>query len=76
MINPAKLLKLKKSWETFTYNHPKFPMFLKAVQRKGLEDGTVMEINITSPQGDKMTTNIKLNSIDIDLIKEITNIVN
>ena len=38
-MNPLALLKVKKSWETFCGNHPRFPAFLQAVQAAGIKEG-------------------------------------
>ena len=39
-FNPAALFKVKKSWETFCRNHPRFPAFMQAVQSAGITEGT------------------------------------
>ena len=41
----AMLQKLKSSMDRFRNNHPKFPLFLKAVVGNALEEGTLVEIN-------------------------------
>lgn len=71
LINPAKLLKLKGAWDTFTTNHPKFPRFLDAVYNKTLENGTIIEITVTAQSGESISSNLKLNASDIALFKEL-----
>ena len=39
MISPAKLFKLKKAWDIFSKNHPKFPDFLDAVYKNAVKKG-------------------------------------
>ena len=39
-MNISAIWKLKGAWEKFTANHPKFPLFLDAIQRKGVTEGT------------------------------------
>ena len=56
----ARLQALKKHLETFRKNHPKFPSFLNAVSHNALEEGTVIEISVTSPSDKNYVTNIKL----------------
>ena len=63
----ARLQALKKHLETFRKNHPKFPSFLNAVSHNALEEGTVIEISVTSPS-DK---NIKLRQDDLDFLREL-----
>ena len=40
----AMLQKLKSSMDRFRNNHPKFPLFLKAVVGNALEEGTLVEM--------------------------------
>ena len=71
MMNPAKILKLKGAWDRFTQNHPKFPMFMNAIRSQGIEEGAVIEIIITSPEGKALSTNIKVSQSDKELFNEL-----
>ncbi len=71
MMNPAKILKLKGAWDKFTQNHPKFPMFMNAIRSQGIEEGAVIEIIITSPEGKALSTNIKVSQSDKELFTEL-----
>lgn len=71
MINPAKLLKFKGAWDTFTNNHPKFPRFLDAIYNKALNEGTVIEITVTTSSGENISSNLRLTASDIALFKEL-----
>jgi len=72
MFNPAKLLKLKNSWDTFTQNHPKFPKFLNAVHKDSIQEGTIIEIKVTSATGKTISSNVKLTESDIKLFDELS----
>ena len=72
-INPMKLLELKNLWNAFTKRHPKFPQFLSAVQQAGIQEGTIIEVQITSPDGKTFTSNMKVTSEDIDAVKSLQN---
>jgi len=72
MFNPSKLMKLKNSWDTFTRNHPKFPSFINAVQQNGLEEGTIIEINVKTADGKSLSSNIKLTQSDIEMIRDLS----
>ena len=72
-INPMKLLELKNLWSAFTKRHPKFPQFLSAVQRAGIPEGTIIDVQITSPDGKTVTSNVKVTSDDIDAVKSLQN---
>lgn len=72
MINPAMLFRLKSSWERFTATHPKFPLFLQAASKNDvLRENTILEINITTPEGRDISTNLKLTSEDLQLFSDL-----
>ena len=72
MINPIKLMKMKNAWSRFTANHPKFTRFLNAVVSRGIQEGTVFEFKVTSPDGQELVTNMRLSAEDIELWKELS----
>lgn len=76
MINPAKLLGLKNSWNIFTKNHPKFPKFLEAVHKGGVEEGTIIEIKVVNTAGKELSSNLKLKKGDIKLYNDLTELFN
>ena len=76
MINPAKLLKLKGAWDIFAQNHPKFPKFMKAIHQNDMQEGTIIEINVTSPDGKILSSNIKLKDSDVTLFGELSELLN
>ena len=49
-MNPMALLKVKKSWDTFCRNHPRFPAFMQAVQSSGIKEGTIIEVTFPMSQ--------------------------
>jgi len=65
------IMQMKNAWDTFTKNHPKFPMFLKAVMSKGIKEGTVIEVTITDPDGNPVNTNIKVTESDLLLFETL-----
>ena len=74
MINPAMIFKIVRSWERFTVSHPKFPKFLQAAAANDvMREGTILEINITTPEGRELSTNLKLTTDDLQLIDDIKN---
>ena len=70
-VNPMLLIQLKSSWNRFTANHPKFPRFWKAAYKQCLAEWTVVEFNVTSPDGTKLSSNLKLTSDDLELIRQL-----
>ena len=70
-LNPMALLKAKKSWETFCGNHPRFPAFMQAVQAAGIQEGTIIEVSVTTPAGKTMTTNVRLTASDMQAFNDL-----
>lgn len=68
----AMLQKLKSSMNRFRNNHPKFPLFLEAVVGNALEEGTLVEINVTTPEGKKYCTNLKLKQEDLEFFQTLS----
>ena len=71
--NIGDIMKIKQAWDTFTNNHPKFPAFLQAVKRRGIEEGSVVEVIITDPKGEKLETSIRVKQSDLDLVDTLKN---
>ena len=72
MKNPAALFKLQGMWKTFTEEHPKFPLFLDALMKTGVQEGTVIEISVTPPEGgEPLRTNIKITEEDLRMFEEL-----
>lgn len=65
----AMIQKLKGSMNRFRTNHPKFPLFLNAISQEALREGTVMEINVTTPEGKNYCSNLKLKPEDLEFIE-------
>ena len=71
-MNPMDMMRLGSLWKGFQSRHPKFPKFLKVASRPGvLEEGTVIEIKIVPPNGEGITTNIKVSGKDLELLKSL-----
>ena len=58
----------------FTANHPKFAAFLKAVFSTGITEGTIIEITVTKPGEEPITTNMKVQQSDLELLQELQDI--
>lgn len=73
-MNPLKLMQLKSLWDKFTTNHPKFPKFLEAVGQNSIREGSVLEITVTTPEGDKISSNLKVTAEDMQLVESLKEI--
>lgn len=75
-MNPAKIFQLKASWDRFAASHPKFSLFLRAVSDGNvMQEGTIAEITITTADGRKYETNLKLTANDLQLFDDVRQIV-
>lgn len=70
MMNPGMIFKIKGAWDKFTANHPKFQPFLMAAQGQ-IQEGTIIEVTIMNPQGDRINTNLKLTASDMELFESM-----
>ena len=71
-MNPLDMMKFSGLWSTFTANHPKFPKFIAAASRKGvLAEGSIIAMQITTPDGETLETNLKVTASDLELIQQI-----
>lgn len=66
------MFKVIGAWNTFKANHPKFPAFCKAVGKSGLREDSVIEIIVTTPEGERIETSIKVQASDLDLLRSLT----
>ena len=70
-MNPASIMKIMSAKNQFTENHPQFAAFLNAVFSKGIEEGTIIELKVTRPGQEAVMTNIKVQQSDLELLKEL-----
>jgi hypothetical protein len=71
MVNPASIMKLMGLKNKFTQVHPKFAAFFQTVISQGIEEGTVIEITVTKPDGAPVTGNMRVQQSDLELIQEL-----
>lgn len=60
----------------FVQNHPKFTAFLSAVYSRGIEAGTVIEITVTRPGEGPVTSNIRVQESDLELLRSLQDLAN
>ena len=71
MINPKRLIELKRLRDEFAQRHPKFTLFLDAASKEGLREGSVIEIQITSPEGKNICSNLMVSAQDLELLETL-----
>ncbi len=68
MINPADLFKVRSAASQFNANHPKLLPFFGAAKSKAMTPGSVIEIAVIDPDGERIETNLKVKDTDIEFI--------
>ena len=48
--NFGNMMKVMNAWNTFKQNHPKFPAFCSAVSKRGIREGSILEVTYIPPQ--------------------------
>lgn len=71
MQNPAAILQMMNLWNRFQNNHPKFPRFLSAVAKSAIKEGSIIEIKVTTAEGESYASNLKINADDMEMIRQI-----
>lgn len=76
MMNPTMLMKLMSAKNKFTQNHPKVEAFVKTVflGNNGIPEGTIIEITVTKPGAEPVSTNLRVQQSDLELVEELRNL--
>ena len=72
--NIGTMMKLQSALKTFNANHPRVMPFFKAVGAEGVTDGMVIDMTVRTPEGKSMTSNIKVQQSDLELIETLKNL--
>ncbi len=72
-FNPLKMMQFKNAWDEITQRHPKFPQFMTAVAATpvGIQAGSIIEVQINTPDGKNFTTNLKVSEEDIQALRSL-----
>ena len=76
MMNPAALMKLMNAKNKFAANHPKFTAFCNDIFSRGIEAGSIIEITVTRPGEEPITSNMRVQQDDLDLLKGLQDLAN
>ena len=71
MMNPAAMMQIMTALKKFESTHPKFVAFIKTMFGKGLTEGTIIELTVINPGQDPVTTNIRVQQSDLELVKQL-----
>ena len=56
---------------TFRSNHPKFASFVEHFMRTGLPEDTIIEVTVTLPGQEPVTSNMKVQQSDLELLQAL-----
>jgi hypothetical protein len=65
------VMKFMAAKNQFEQTHPKFAAFFGTILKQGVEEGSVIEITVTRPDGTPVTANMKVQQSDIELIRQL-----
>ena len=70
-MNPASIMKMMKAKNTFTANLPMVVSFLQYAFGSGIPGDSVIEITVTKPGQEPVTSNIKVQQSDLELLESL-----
>lgn len=70
-MNPAALFKMQGAFRKFQGNHPKVVSYFSSVFGNGIPEGSVIELTVTKPGEEPVTTNMKVTKDDLELIQTL-----
>lgn len=70
-MNPQTIMRLMSALATFRSNHPKFTGFVEMFLKRGIDEGDVIEVTITKPGEEPVTSNLKVTKSDIELFNSL-----
>ena len=70
-MNPQALMQFMSAINTFKSNHPKFASFMERYMKSGLPEGSVIEITVTEPGAEPVTTHMKVLQSALELIQSL-----
>ena len=73
-MNPMNILQLQQRFQIFQQEHPKIIAFFKAIGKDSMQEGTVIDIKVTTPDGKEIASNMKITANDITTFKQAMDI--
>ncbi len=75
-MNPAAIMHLLEGKRKFEATHPKVSKFIGTLIRDGVNQGDVIEMVITHPDGSKVSTNMMVQESDLELLESLKGLGN
>ncbi len=75
-VNPMTIMQLQQKIATFKSEHPRVFPFFSAIKENSIQAGTIVDLKVTTPEGQEMQCNIKVSENDIDLFNTLMELRN
>ncbi|MCD7885498.1 MAG: hypothetical protein LUI87_17640 [Lachnospiraceae bacterium] len=69
-VNPMKLMQLRGMEDQVKNNHPKLEPFFAAATAV-VDEGTVLDVKMTTSTGETLRTNIRVSADDMEMIRKL-----
>lgn len=70
-MNPMNFLQMKSALDGFRKRHPKVVQFVQTMAKSGIRKDSVIEITVTTPEGESYQANMKVMQEDLELISRL-----
>ena len=70
-MKPGSIFKIKGILDKFNQNHPKVVSYFSAVFGNGVPEGSIIELTVTKPGEEPVTTNMKVTADDVELVQTL-----
>ena len=70
-MNPMNFLQMKSALDGFRKRHPKVVQFVQTMAKNGIRKDSVIEITVTTPEGESYQANMKVMQEDLELISRL-----
>lgn len=67
-MNPASIMQFLNTKKQFEQSHPKFAAFIKNLLVQGVTPGSIIDVQITRPDGTTVTANMRVQESDLKLL--------
>lgn len=68
-MNPTAIMQILNAKKQFEQSHPKFAAFIKNFLAQGVTPGSVIDVQITKPDGTTVTANMRVQESDLRLLQ-------
>lgn len=70
-MNPSVIMQLLNAKKQFEQSHPKFAAFIKDLSKQDIAPGSIIDVQITKPDGTTVTANMRVQESDLKLLQEL-----